>query len=126
MSFRTEYDFTLPKGYVDEKGNVHRDGVMRIATAADEIVPMNDFRVRQNPGYLPIARLSRVITKLGNLHAITPKVIENMYASDLTFLLNMYKQINETESLVIDCWCPDCGHKFKVPIEFNKNCDEDR
>lgn len=120
MSFRIEYNFTLPKGYVDEEGNIHRDGVMRFATAADEIIPMKDPHVQQNPSYLMIVLLSRVITKLGSLKTIDEKVIENLYASDLYFLQNIYKRINETNDLIMNCRCPICGNEFKMPIEFNK------
>ena len=83
---RTEFGFVLPRGYVDETGNVHRHGVMRLATAKDEIIPQRDPRVRDNESYLSVLLLSRVITRLGSIAAITPGVIENMFASDLAFL----------------------------------------
>ena len=70
MSFQTEFEFELPRGYVDQNGEVHKRGVMRLATAADEIMPLRDPRVQQNPGYLTVILLSRVVTKLGTLQAI--------------------------------------------------------
>jgi hypothetical protein len=83
--FQTEYEFALPKGYVDEEGNLHKEGVMRLATAADEILPLKDPRVQQNPAYLSIILLSRVVTKLGDLPAVNPRIIEELFATDLGF-----------------------------------------
>jgi len=65
MSLRTEFPFTLPKGYVDGDGTLHRHGVMRLATARDEIAPLRDSRVQENEAYLTVILLSRVITELG-------------------------------------------------------------
>src|SRR3990172_12351183 len=95
MAFQTEFEFALPKGYVDEEGNLHKKGVMRLATAADEILPMKDPRVQSNPAYLTVILLSRVITKLGDLQTINTKTIENLFASDLSFLQDFYRRINE-------------------------------
>ncbi len=96
MAFQTEVDFTLPKGYFD--GEVlHRDGTMRLATAADEIMPLKDPRVQQNPAYLTIIVLARVITKLGSLTDVNTKVIEGLYASDLNFLQQLYERMNGDE-----------------------------
>lgn len=114
MSFQTEYAFTLPKGYVDQNGNVHKDGIMRLATAADEILPLKDPRVQQNPGYLPIILLSRVVTKLGTLSAITPAVIENIFATDLAYLQNLYATVNTFGPDGIAVVCPSCGHGFHL------------
>lgn len=86
MSFQTEYEFMLPKGYVDSDGNLHKQGIMRLATAADEILPQKDPRVQANPSYLVVIVLSRVISKLGDLTNITPKTIEALFSSDLAFL----------------------------------------
>lgn len=91
---QTEFEFTLPKGYVDGLGNLHKDGVMRLATAADEIAPMRDPRVLENPGYLSILILARVITKLGTLDQITPKVIEGLFLADMNHLQDTYARIN--------------------------------
>lgn len=118
MSFRTEYEFELPRGFVDENGNLHRRGTMRLATAADEILPMRDQRVQQNPGYLTIILLARVITKLGDLRAIDTKTIERMFTADLAFLQNFYREINETEKLSVRAICPKCEHEHEVDISF--------
>lgn len=116
--FQTEYEFTLPKGYVDEAGNLHRSGKMRLATAEDEIVPLKDPRVQQNPGYLTIMLLSRVVIKLGDLDQVTPSVIERLFTADLTFLQNMYQTINESEDSVINVTCPHCGQRFTEVVKF--------
>ncbi len=94
---QTEFEFTLPKGYVDSDGNLHRKGVMRLSRAIDEITPMRDPRVRSNPAYATVIILSRVITKLGGLEDISSMVIENLFASDLSYLQKFYRQINELE-----------------------------
>lgn len=118
MSFRTEYEFELPRGYVDENGNLHRRGTMRLATAADEILPMRDQRVQQNPSYLTIILLARVITKLGDVRAVDTKTIEKMFTADLAFLQNFYREINETEKLSVRTTCPKCEHEHEVDISF--------
>ncbi|HLP88497.1 MAG TPA: hypothetical protein VK184_07900 [Nostocaceae cyanobacterium] len=94
---QTEFEFTLPKGYLDADGNLHRKGVMRLSRAMDEIVPLRDPRVKTNPAYATVVILSRVITKLGALDEVTPVVIENLFACDLSYLQQFYRQINELE-----------------------------
>src|ERR1700741_3177273 len=98
-AFQTEVEFTLPRGYLDANGVLHRRGVMRLATAADEILPLRDPRVQQNPAYLAIIVLSRVITKLGDLSMIDTRVIEGLYASDLDFLQRTYERINGSDEV---------------------------
>jgi len=95
--FQTEFEFTLPCGYLDEEGTLHRDGVMRRATAADEILPLKDPRVQKNEAYLVVILLSRVVTRLGGVPAINPKVIESLFATDLAFLQQLYNRINRLE-----------------------------
>ncbi|MFB2835640.1 hypothetical protein [Floridanema evergladense] len=95
--FQTEFEFTLPKGYLDSEGNLHRKGVMRLARAMDEIVPLRDPRVKSNPAYATVIILSRVITKLGALEEVTPATIEDLFACDLNYLHQFYRQINELE-----------------------------
>jgi hypothetical protein len=95
--FQTEVEFTLPKGYLDPTGVLHKHGVMRLATAADEILPQRDPRVQQNPAYLSIIVLARVIVKLGALSDIDTKVVENLFASDLDYLQRLYENINGSE-----------------------------
>lgn len=94
MAFQTEIEFTLPKGYLDGDGQLHKSGVMRLATAADEILPLKDPRVQQNQAYLVIIVLARVVTKLGSLPDVNTKVIEGLYASDLNYLQALYEQLN--------------------------------
>ena len=116
MSFQTEFEFTLPMGYIDQDGNVHKNGTMRLATAMDEIAPLRDMRVRSNQAYLVITLLSRVITRLGNLEAITPQVIENLFAADLAYLQALYRTINEEGRTTIQVTCPDCGAQFAIDL----------
>ena len=114
---QTEHDFTLPMGYVDEAGTLHRDGKMRLATAADEILPMKDPRVQNNPAYLTVILLSRVVTSLGSLKMVNPKVIEGLFAGDFAYLQEMYTRINQNGSNVIKAVCPKCEHKFDVEVQ---------
>ena len=113
-SFQTEYPFELPKGYVDSEGNVHKRGVMRLATAADEILPLKDPRVQQNPGYISVILLARVITKLGDLPAIDTRIIEKLFTADLAYLQELYQNINAIEPPVVNMVCPHCNEKIKV------------
>lgn len=108
---RTEYEFTLPKGYVDKEGNLHRQGTMRLANAKDEIVPLADPRVARNKAYLIVVLLSRVITRLGTLSEAHTGVIENLFAADLRYLEELYNRINE-DDVQIRVKCPQCGHDF--------------
>ena len=114
--FQTEYDFTLPLGYADGDGNLHRDGVMRLATAADEILPLKDPRVQSNEAYLTIILLSRVVVKLGAVGQVNPKVIEGLYASDLTYLQEFYNRINRAGKAEVETACPKCAHEFTVEL----------
>lgn len=102
--FQTEFEFTLPKGYLDSDGNLHRKGVMRLATAIDEIAPLRDPRVKSNPAYATIIILSRVITRLGALSEVSPLVVENFFAQDLSYLQDFYRSINglEREEVVLE------------------------
>jgi len=116
MALQTEFDFTLPRGYVDKDGNLHRQGVMRLATALDEITPLRDPRVAANQAYLAVLLLSRVITKLGSLTDVTPRVIENLFSADFNYLQEFYSQINQDDAVKIEAVCPECSHKFEVSI----------
>jgi hypothetical protein len=118
MAFKTEFEFTLPRGYVDAEGNLHKKGVMRLATAKDEIIPLQDFRVKNNRAYLVIILLSRVISKLGTLTEgqVTPAIVENLFSTDLAYLQEFYRQINETGSPMLSVTCPECQHKFEVDM----------
>jgi hypothetical protein len=112
---RTEFDFVLPRGYVDESGTVHRNGVMRLATAKDEIVPQRDLRVRENPPYLSVLLLSRVVTRLGTV-TVTPGTIENLFASDLAFLQDLYRRINQDGTAEISVTCPSCHADVTIDL----------
>jgi hypothetical protein len=112
--FQTEFEFTLPCGYLDDEGTLHRDGVMRRATAADEILPLKDPRVLTNQAYLVVILLSRVITRLGGVAQMNPKVIENLYATDLAYLQNLYNEINQLSNGYLPVTCPECQHAFEV------------
>jgi hypothetical protein len=112
---RTEYPFVLPRGYVDQNGTVHREGVMRLATARDEIAPQTDPRVRQNPAFLTVLLLERTVTRLGSVPVDT-FVIENLFASDLAFLQDLYRRINQEGHTEAEVNCPQCGHAFSVDI----------
>ena len=114
LLLQTEFPFTLPRGYVDGEGNLHREGVMRLATAADEILPLKDPRVQTNPTYLVIILLSRVITRLGSLTDVNPKIVEGLFASDLAYLQDLYNRINGSGSTQIKAICPKCEHAFEV------------
>ena len=97
--FQTEIEFELPKGYVDEAGMLHRRGTMRLATAADEILPLRDPRVQQNEAYLAVIVLARVVTRLGSLTEVHTGVIENLYASDLAYLQRLYEKFNASDDI---------------------------
>ena len=116
MSLQTEFDFVLPRGYVDQNGNLHRKGVMRLATAMDDIAPLRDLRVRGNQAYLVIILLSRVVTRLGTLTEINTGVIENLFAADLAYLQALYRRINEEGTSLIQLSCPECQAKFEVDL----------
>ena len=111
--FQTEYEFTLPCGFLDEDGSLQRDGVMRRATAADEILPLKDPRVAKNPAYLIVILLSRVITRLGGLAQVTPKSIESLFATDLAFLQGLYNEVNHPDQVGTEVACPECHHVFR-------------
>ena len=113
---QTEFPFTLPRGYVDSEGNLHRDGVMRLATAYDEIAPMKDPRVQANPGYLVLILLSRVVTSLGDLTHINPKVMEELFSADLAYLQDFYRRINEEGHTRLTVTCPHCEGEFEVEM----------
>ncbi len=117
MALQTEFPFTLPRGYLDAEGNLHREGVMRLATAYDEIAPMKDPRVQSNPGYLVIILLSRVVTRLGSLEHLNPKVVEGLFAGDLAFLQDLYRRVNEHGHNRVSVSCPHCQGEFEVEID---------
>jgi hypothetical protein len=115
MAFQTEIEFNLPRGYMDDGGSLHKEGTMRLATAADEILPLKDPRVQSNPAYLTVILLSRVITKLGGLPDVNPRIIENLYASDVSYLQSLYQRINANGNgrAARKVSCPNCNEEFE-------------
>ncbi len=112
---RTLYPFVLPRGYVDATGQLHREGVMRLATARDEISTQTDPRVRQNPAYLTVLLLERTVERIGNLDPDT-FVLEGLFASDVAFLQDLYRRINQQGLVEVDVSCPQCGNGFAVDL----------
>jgi hypothetical protein len=109
-----EFPFVLPRGYRDAEGVEHREGVMRLATAYDEIAPLKDPRVQGNPGYLVLILLSRVVTRLGSLEHVNPKLMEGLPSGDLMFLQDLYRRVNETGNSRLAVTCPHCQGDFEV------------
>jgi hypothetical protein len=112
----TRFPFVLPRGYVDEQGTLHREGLMRLATARDEITTQADPRVQQNPAYLTVLLLARTVVELGTAPQVDTLVIENLFASDLAFLQDLYRRINQEGHTEADVTCPACEHTFAVDI----------
>jgi len=110
----TEFSFILPRGYVDESGTIHREGRMRLATARDEILPQRDPRVRENPSYLSVLLLARVVSHLGSVAQVNPGIMEGLFASDLAFLQDLYRRINQDGHADVNVSCPSCKHEFTV------------
>jgi hypothetical protein len=115
-NLRTEFAFELPRGFVDEAGVTHVSGVMRLATARDELVPLRDDRVRENPAYLTVVLLARVVTRIGDITDVHTGTIENLFASDLAFLQDLYRRINSEGHTRAGVSCPDCGREFVVDV----------
>jgi hypothetical protein len=115
-SLRTEFPFMLPRGYLDSSGTVHREGVMRLATARDELVPLHDDRVRENPAYLTVVLLARVITRIGGITDVHAGTIENLFAADLAFLQELYRRINTEGHTRGQVVCPACKHEMTVDL----------
>lgn len=116
MNLQTEFEFELPMGYVDKEGTLHKKGIMRLATAMDEITILNDMRIQTNEAYIVIVLLARVITNLGSLRSINTNVIENLFAADLTYLQEFYRQINESGHTRREYACPHCEESFELDI----------
>lgn len=111
---QTEFEFTLPMGYIDKDGNLHRNGIMRLANAKDEIAPLLDPRVQRNQAYLAVILLSRVISKLGDLRDINTGVVENLFSADLAYLQDLYRRVNSAGHTRAKVLCPECEHEFEV------------
>ncbi|WP_440556669.1 hypothetical protein ACSP97_06075 [Streptomyces sp. SCPE 10] len=113
---RTEFEFELPRGYVDESGTLHRSGSMRLATARDELRPQIDLRVKENPAYLSVVLLSQVITRLGTITDVHAGVVERMYATDVAFLQDFYRRVNSEGHTRAAVTCPHCEGAFEVDL----------
>ncbi|MBP2038681.1 zinc-ribbon domain-containing protein [Streptomyces avidinii] len=113
---RTEFEFELPRGYVDEAGTVHRHGSMRLATARDELRPQIDLRVKENPAYLSVVLLSQVITRLGTVTDVHAGIVERMYATDVAFLQDFYRRVNSEGHTRAAVTCPHCEGGFEVDL----------
>jgi len=113
---QTEIAFTLPRGYVDARGEVHRNGTMRLATARDEIEPLREVEVRQNEAYLAVLLLARTITRIGSTTDITPALVEGLYAADFDHLQRLYERVNSDGEAVGVVSCPACAHEFEVDL----------
>ena len=114
---KTEFEFQLPVGYVDPDGNLHREGVMRLATASDEIIPMKDHRTQENIAFLPVILLSRVVTKLGGLQNVSIAVVEKLFSEDFEYLQDLYNRLNRSGSHQVSVSCPKCGEHFQSEVE---------
>ena len=113
---RTEFAFELPRGYVDGAGTVHRSGVMRLATGRDELVPLRDDRVRENPAYLSVVLLARVVTRIGTVDDVHAGIIESLFATDVAFLQDLYRRVNQEGHTRAGVTCPSCQHAFAVDV----------
>lgn len=112
----TQFDFILPRGFVDGEGRTHRHGTMRVATARDELLPLMDARVRDNPAYLTVVLLGRVVTRIGDITSVNDNLIENMFASDVAFLQDLYRRVNTEGHTTAAVHCPSCEHEFTVDL----------
>jgi hypothetical protein len=112
----TEIAFTLPVGYVDAQGQTHRQGVMRLATARDEIEPLRDPSVRANEAYLSVLLLARTVTRIGPVTDITPGLVEGLFAADFDHLQRLYERVNSDGDAIGVVGCPACAHRFEVDL----------
>lgn len=113
---QTVFEFALPRGYVDPAGNLHQVGQMRLATALDEVETLQDPRVQANEAYLPILLLSRVVIQLGQLTAVTPGVLEGLFAADFAYLEDLYQRINSPSQILMGAVCPHCQNAFQIEV----------
>lgn len=116
LSLRTEFDFVLPRGFVDASGETHREGTMRLATARDELLPLYDAKVMENPAYLTVVLLARVLTRLGAYSEVSTNMVENMFASDVAFLQDLYRRVNQEGHARAAVVCPQCQNEFAVNL----------
>ncbi len=113
---QTEFAFELPVGYLDDSGELHKQGTMRLARARDEIAPLRDPRVRDNEAYLTVLLLARTVTRLGTVSSVTPATIEGLFAPDLAFLQDLYRRVNTEGHTRATVTCPSCRTDFAVDV----------
>lgn len=113
---QTTFDFVLPRGFVDNQGNVHREGTMRLATARDELMPLLDPKVREHEAFMSLVLLARVVTRLGTLSHVDDQVIGGLWATDLAFLQDLYRRINTEGTTVAEVTCPHCSQLVMVDV----------
>ncbi|MBN1284761.1 MAG: phage tail assembly protein [Anaerolineae bacterium] len=116
MTMQTEFEFELPRGYLDGYGALHKQGTMRLSTAIDEIAPLRDPRVQANEAYFLVAVLARVITRLGTIIEVTPQIVERLFAADIAYLQDFYQRINDVGLSSVPARCPNCGYEFEQEI----------
>jgi hypothetical protein len=124
MDLQIEYEFSLPRGFLDASGEIHQQGRMRLATASDEIESLLDPRVQARPAYLPVVLISRVLTCLGDLPSVTPAVVEGMFAADLAYLEDLYQRLNAHRAITVEAVCPFCSRSFHLqvaPLDGDRN-----
>lgn len=116
MMLQTEFAFTLPCGYIDDRGNRHQEGTMRLATARDEVEPLGDPRVQANQAYVSILLLSRVVTRLGGISPVNPVIIEGLFSADFSYLQDLYLRVNDHGANLVETQCPTCGARFALDL----------
>jgi hypothetical protein len=116
MIVQTEFDFTLPKGFIDQNGQIHQQGRMRLARAIDEMEAIEHPGVKAKHSYLPVLLLARVVVQLGTLEKVTPKVIANLFAVDMVYLQDLYLRVNGTDSVMVGAICPHCHNQFQLQV----------
>jgi hypothetical protein len=116
MTLQTNFEFVLPRGYLDETGQLHQSGCMRLATALDEIEALENPLVQTNEAYLPVVLLSRVVTRLGNLPIVTPSVMAGLFASDMVYLEDLYLRVNSAEAVTVAVVCPHCSAALQIQV----------
>ncbi|BAY73925.1 hypothetical protein NIES25_03330 [Nostoc linckia NIES-25] len=114
----TEFTFTLPRGLSDGENRVHRQGVMRLATAKDEILVQKERKVQENPAYGVLVMLARVIVRLGSLNSVSPELLEGLLVHDIAYLREFYNRINQQGNAHIPTQCPHCNTEFSVELEL--------
>lgn len=113
---QTDFEFVLPRGYLDGHGTLHKEGTMRLATAIDEIAPLRDPRVQANDAYFVVVVLTRVITRLGTITEVTTQIIEQLFAADMAYLQDLYQRLNDPGLSSVPAKCPNCGHEFQQGV----------